>query len=117
MIVTFHIAYFRFQYILSLEGLLRDMNDLAKKDKKFDTLLKEFESQKVSGRTALITNLIIKWKIFLFSQIADLIYLIYSTHQVCYLPITTFLLKPAHRILNYKGLLGLKLWGGYTVTP
>merc|ERR1711970_141347 len=58
------------KYVLSLEGLFRDVNDLAKKDKKFDTLLKEFESQKV-----------------------------------CYLPITTFLLKPAHRMLNYKAIL------------
>ena len=36
------------QYVLLLEGLLGDVNDLAKKDKKFDATLKDFENQKVA---------------------------------------------------------------------
>merc|ERR1719370_2863945 len=29
----------------------------------------------------------------------------FENQKVCYLPITTFLLKPAHRLLNYKAIL------------
>ena len=39
---------FLLQYVLLLEGLLGDVNDLAKKDKRFDATLKDFENQKVA---------------------------------------------------------------------
>lgn len=33
----------------------------------------------------------------------------FETQKVCYLPLTTFVLKPLHRLLHYQTLLSSKL--------
>ena len=114
------------EYLERQEEILTEIELSTRRNKRFEHAYKEFEAQKVCylplntfllkpAQRLLHYKLILESKLPLVTVAMVLLICLlllskeFEAQKVCYLPLNTFLLKPAQRLLHYKLILESKL--------